>query len=452
MRTLAPVALCALVGLASLACAQDSKLVARLNQIASSYTSNNAFMGAVLVVEGDRILLDRGYGSADLEWNIPNAPDVKFRLGSLTKQFTATLILLLQQDGKLSINDPVSRYLADAPKAWEKITIAELLGHTSGIPDFTSLKEFGTWRMNPHSVEEELAFFRDKPLEFEPGSCFDYSNSNYEVLGAIIEKVSGKKYAELLRERILDPLKMTHSGLDTDKLLLPKRAQGYEPNSGGLTPARSESMSIPWAAGSMYSTTGDLLKWEQGLFGGKVLSADSLKAMTTPGKGDYGLGVEIHDLGGNRVITHGGAIEGFSTNLTYVPDRRIAVVVLANVIGAAPDPMSRQLIDAILGRPVTLAAERKAVPISKEDLARFAGVYDLGPTLSLTIAVAGDGLTSQIKGRPAAGLMYQGIQDGHPRFYMPSLNFEIEFVPTADGSIASLVAHRNWGDMPGKRH
>ena len=452
MRTLAPVALCALVGLASLACAQDSKLVARLNQIASSYTSNNAFMGAVLVVEGDRILLDRGYGSADLEWNIPNAPDVKFRLGSLTKQFTATLILLLQQDGKLSINDPVRRYLANTPKAWEKITIAELLEHTSGIPDFTSLKEFGTWRMNPHSVEEELAFFRDKPLEFEPGSRFDYSNSNYEVLGAIIEQVSGKKYAELLRERILDPLKMTHSGLDTDELLLPKRAQGYEPSNSGLIPARSESMSIPWAAGSMYSTTGDLLKWEQGLFGGKVLSADSLKAMTTPGKGDYGLGIEIHDLGGNRVITHGGAIEGFSTNLSYVPDRRIAVVVLANVIGAAPDPMSRQLIDTVLGRPVTLVSERKAVPISKEDLARFAGVYDLGPTLSLTIAVADDGLTSQVNGRPATGLMYQGIQDGHPRFYMPSLNFEIEFVPTADGSIASLVAHRNWGDMPGKRH
>src|SRR5579872_5498272 len=304
MRTLALVALCTLVGLTPMASAQDSKLVARLNQIVSSYTANNAFMGAVLVVEGDRILLDRGYGSAYLEWNIPNAPDVKFRLGSLTKQFTATLILLLQQDGKLSINDPVTRYLADAPKAWEKITIAELLGHTAGIPDLTSLEEFATWRMNPHSVEEELAFFRDKPLEFEPGSRFDYSSSNYQVLGAIIEKVSGKKYAELLRERILHPLEMTHSGLDTDALLLPKRAQGYEPGRGGLIPARSESMSNPWAAGGMYSTTGDLLKWEHGLFGGKVLSADSLKAMTTPGKGDYGLGVEIHELGGNRVITH----------------------------------------------------------------------------------------------------------------------------------------------------
>jgi len=453
MRTLTPIALCALMGLASAACAQDSKLVARLDQIVTSYTPNNAFMGAVLVAEGDRILLNRGYGSAQLEWRIPNAPDVEFRLGSLTKQFTATLILLLQQDGKLSIHDPVSKYLADAPKAWEKITLAELLGHTSGIPDFTSMEEFGTWRMNPHSVEEELALFRDKPLEFEPGSRFAYSNSNYEVLGVVIEKVSGRKYAELLRERILDPLKMTHSGLDADELLLPKRAQGYEPGSGGLIPARSESMSNPWAAGALYSTTGDLLKWEQGLFGGKVLSADSLKTMATPGKGDYGLGVNIHDVNGHRVITHGGAIEGFVTNLTYVPDRRIAVVVLANVFGVAPDPMSRQLVDTVLGHPVTLASERKPVPISKEDLARFVGVYDLTPKFSVTIAAAGDGLTSQINRRPAVGLMYQGIQDGHPRFYMPSLNFEIEFVPAADGSIASLVLHPNWdSDMRGPRH
>ena len=257
----------------------------RLDEVATSYTKDNAFMGTVLVVEGDRVVLNKGYGKASLEWNIPNAPDVKFRLGSLTKQFTATLILLLQQDGKLNITDPVSKYLSDAPKTWEKITLANLLGHTSGIPNFTDIKEFGAWSANPRTVEEELAFFRDKPLDFEPGTKFDYSNSNFEVLGAVIEKVSGKKYVEMLHERILDPLGMKDTGLDDDELVLPKRAQGYHPGKAGIVVARSESMSVPWAAGSMYSTTGDLLKWEQGLFGGKVLNADSLKLMTTPAKG-----------------------------------------------------------------------------------------------------------------------------------------------------------------------
>src|SRR5450631_614095 len=184
----------------------------RLDQVANSYTAGNAFMGTVLVVDGDHVLLDKGYGMADLEWGNANAPDVKFRLGSLTKQFTATLVLLLQQDGKLKIDDPVGKYLTDAPKSWEKITLAELLGHTSGIPSFTNMKEFGVWRMSPHTTEEELALFRDKPLDFEPGSKFDYSNSNFEVLGAVIEKVSGKKYGDLLREGIFEPLGMKDSG------------------------------------------------------------------------------------------------------------------------------------------------------------------------------------------------------------------------------------------------
>ena len=176
----------------------EAAVRARLDQVASSYTAGNSFMGAVLVVDGDRVLLDKGYGMADREWGNSNDPHVKFRLGSLTKQFTATLVLLLQQDGELKVDDPVSKYLPDTPKTWEKITLANLLGHTSGIPNFTDLKEFDVWRMSPHTSDEELAFFRDKPLDFEPSSKFQYSNSNYEVLGAVIEKVSGKKVRRLI--------------------------------------------------------------------------------------------------------------------------------------------------------------------------------------------------------------------------------------------------------------
>jgi CubicO group peptidase (beta-lactamase class C family) len=430
----------------------DEAVKARLEQVASSYTAGNAFMGTVLVVDGDRVLLNKGYGMADLEWGNANAPEVKFRLGSLTKQFTATLVLLLQQDGKLKIEDPVSKYLPDAPKTWEKITLAELLGHTSGIPSFTGMKEFGVWMMSPHTTEEELALFRDKPLDFEPGSKFVYSNSNFEVLGAVIEKVSGKKYGDLLRERIFDPLGMKDTGLDTDELVLPKRAQGYMPGKNGLVLARSESMTVPWAAGSIYSTTGDLLKWEHGLFGGKVLTADSLKEMTTPGKGSYGLGVFVADKDGLKMVSHGGGIEGFNTNLMYIPERRIAVVVLSNVNGGAPDAMGQQLMDVVLGKTVILAGERKAVPITKGELTKFVGVYDLMPTFSLTVAIAGDALTVQGTGQPALPVMYQGVKDGHPRFFAPEPNAEIEFVPDATGAIVSLVLHQGGQDMPAKRH
>jgi CubicO group peptidase (beta-lactamase class C family) len=429
----------------------EAAVKARLEQVAQSYTAGNAYMGTVLVVDGDKVLLDKGYGMADLGWGNANAPDVKFHLGSLTKQFTAALVLLLQEDGKLKIDDPVSKYLPDTPKTWEKITLAELLGHTSGIPNFTDMKEFGVWRMSPHTVDEELAFFKDKPLDFEPGSKFAYSNSNFEVLGAVIEKVSGKKYVDMLQERILTPLGMKDSGLDTDELILPRRAQGYMQGKDGLVLARSESMTVPWAAGSMYSTTGDLLKWEHGLFGGKVLNADSLKAMTTPGKGNYGLGVFISDKDGVKVVDHGGGIEGFNTHLAYVPEKRIAIVVLGNVNGGAPGQMGGQLLDVVLGKPVTLASERKAVPITKDELAKFVGVYDLEVGVTITFAVGADGLTGQVGGQQAFPLMYAGVKDGHPRFYAANVGAEMEFVPDAGGAFASIVLHQGGQDVPGKR-
>jgi len=438
-------------GNAQAASSETGQIESRLDEVAKSYTPGNAFMGSVLVVEKDKVLLNQGYGMASLEWAVPNTPETKFRLGSLTKQFTAALVLLLQQDGKLNVNDPVSKYLPDAPKTWEKITLASLLGHTSGIPNFTNDKDFGTWSASARTPAEEIAYFRDKPLDFEPGAKFDYSNSNYEVLGVVIEKVSGKHYGDLLRERIFEPLGMHDTGLDNDELILPKRAQGYAPSPHGLIAARSESMSVPWAAGSIYSTTGDLLKWERGLFGGKLLSPASLVAMTTPGKGRYGFGVGIDERDGSRVIGHGGGIEGFNTQLTYLPDRQLAVVVLANVNGAIPTTMAAQLLDVALGKKVVLAGERKEVPIGKAALAKFVGTYVLAPEFSLTFALDDDGLIAQGTGQSAVGLVYQGQVDGHPRFFNEKVNAEIEFVPDASGAFPSIVLHQGGHDVPGKR-
>jgi CubicO group peptidase (beta-lactamase class C family) len=423
----------------------------RLDAVARSYTAENAFMGAVLVAENGRPLLDKGYGMADLEWNIPNAPDVKFRLGSLTKQFTAALILLLQQDGKLRIEDAVSKYLPDAPKSWEKITLANLLGHTSGIPDFTGAEAFAVWSMSAHTHEEEIAFFRDQPLAFEPGSQYAYSNSNYEVLGDIIEKVSGRTFGDLLRERIFQRLEMVNSGLDSDELILSKRAQGYQPGETGLVHARSESMTVPWAAGSIYSTTSDLLRWERGLFGGKLLDEASLKAMTTAGKGNYGLGVQVTMNDGVEVVKHDGGIEGFNTQLTCAPKQGLVVVVLSNVNGAAPEAMGEQLLEVAMGKPVILASERKPVPIAKEALTKFLGAYEIKPDSALTIAVSGDSLTLQSTSGRLRSLMYQGVLNGHPRFFVPKVNAEIEFVPDAEGAVTSLIVHQNGDDTPAKK-
>lgn len=449
---------CLFACLASAAQRPDSALLdpayvkQRLDTVASSYATGNAFMGTVLVMNGGQTLLEKGYGMADLEWNIPNGPEVEYPLCSVTKQFTAALVLLLQEDSKLNIADPVAKYLPDAPKSWEKITLAELLGHTSGIPDIINDKDFATWSTSEHSPSEQFAIIGDKPLDFEPGSQFEYSNSNYVVLGMVIEKASGEKYSALLRQRILLPLGMEHSGLGTDEMILPKRAQGYNLARNGLASARpSMSTSVPWAAGSMYSTTGDLLRWEQGLFGGKLLGEASLKTMTTAGKGGFGLGVEVAETNGLQVIKHSGGMPGFSAQLTYVPERKILVAVLSNVYGPAASAMGEQLLDVALGKPVVLASERKPLPIAQSELSRFTGVYDVGPGFAITIAVGGDSLTAQGTNQPKPmPLMYQGVVDGHARFYVPNFDAELEFVTGPTGEVNSLVLHQG-GDHPAKK-
>lgn len=427
-------------------------IVQRMETIVKSYTGGNSFMGTVVVADGDQILLNQGFGMASLEWNIPNDPETKFKICSLTKQFTAALVLLLEQDSKLHIDDLVNKYLPDAPASWGKITVRELLNHTSGIPDLIGEKEFATWSMVPHTPVEQLAFFRDKSLDFEPGTKFAYSNSNYVVLGLVIEKVSGQRYETLLHERILEPLGMKDTGLDTDDLVLVRRAEGYGQGRNGLVAARSMSMSVPWAAGALYSTTDDLLRWEHGLFDGKILNEAELKAMTTAGQGNYGLGVEVRDVDGLKVIEHGGGIQGFSTELIYVPERNIAVVVLSNVYSSVPGTLGEQLLDVALGKPVILASERKPVPIAKEELKKFIGIYDLSPAFAITITVGGDSLMAQGTGQGhAIPMMYQGNAGGHARFYVPHFDAEVEFVSDATGEVASLVLHQGGGSIPGKK-
>ena len=430
---------------------EPDSLNQRLDEVASSFTKDDAFMGAVLVARDNTILFDKAYGKAVLEWNIPNSPDVKFRIGSMTKQFTAALILLAQEAGKLSVDAPVRKYLPDAPAAWEKITIADLLHHTSGITNFIFDKRYFEWRMVSRTPAEEVALFKDKSLNFSPGTQWEYSNSNYTLLGMILEKVTGRRYVDLLRERILAPLGMKDSGLDDDDLILPKRAEGYQPGPKGIVPMRSLSMSVGWSTGSMYSTTADLLRWEQGLFGGKVLSASSLKQMTTPGKGNYGDGVFVSRKDDIEVVEHGGSIDGFNSYMIYVPARNIAVIVLSNVSGDAPDKMAAKLLDVTLGKAVSLAKPRIALPISRAELSKFVGDYEISAQLSLKIAASDDGLIVQASGQPPLAFAYEGEINGHPQFFTRAMDVQIEFIPTSANHVSTLVLHLGGSAMQGRR-
>ncbi len=277
--------------------AQDT---ARMEEVVQSYVRDKTFMGTVLVARGGDVVLSKGYGSANLEWDIPNTPATKFRLGSITKQFTAASILLLEERGKLKLDDPIKKHMPDAPAAWDAITIFNLLTHTSGIPNFTSLPDYKSLKLDDTPVAKTIAAVRDKPLDFVPGEKMSYSNSGYLVLGYVIERVTGASYEKFVTDNIFTPLGMKDSGYDSNTAIIPRRAAGYTPSPTGPVNAGFVHMSIPHAAGALYSTTEDLLRWEQGLFGGKLISATSLAKMTTPFKSDYALGVVVQTASGRQ--------------------------------------------------------------------------------------------------------------------------------------------------------
>lgn len=316
----------------------------RMEQVVQEQLPGNRFMGTVLVARGEKILLNKGYGYANLELEVANTPATRFRIGSITKQFTAAAILLLEERGRLSVDDPVRKHLPDAPAAWDKVTIFHLLTHTSGIPSFTSFPDYQATMSLEVTTEKLVGRFRDKPLEFAPGDKMNYSNSGYVLLGYLVEKISGQTYAQFLQDNIFKPVGMTGSGYDSNSALIPRRAAGYSARQGGPpVNAAFLHMTIPHGAGALYSTTEDLHRWNQALFGGKVLSAASLAKMLTPAKNDYAFGIVITKVDARTRYSHNGGINGFNSFLAYYPDSGVTVAVLANVNGPAADDLGRKL-------------------------------------------------------------------------------------------------------------
>lgn len=434
----------AVVFTVSLPClAQDTG--SRMERLIQSYVGGNRFMGSVLVAQGDKILLNKGYGSANLEWDIPNSSITKFRIGSMTKQFTAAAILLLEQRGKLKVDDPVKKYMPDAPAAWDKITIFNLLTHTSGIPNFTSFPDYHSTQAASTTPEKLVARFREKPLEFQPSEKWEYSNSGYVLLGYLIEKISGQTYKDFIQENFFKLLGMNDSGYDSNSAIIVHRADGYTPTASGPMHAGYVDMSIPFSAGALYSTTEDLLRWEQALFGGKVLSQESLRKMTTPFKDDYAFGLVVHKVNGHTIIEHGGGIEGFNTQMGYCPDDKVTVVVLGNLNGIAPSEITAKLMAAAHGEKIVLPTERKEITLPKEVMARYTGTYQLTGTFSIAITLEGDQLMEQATNQPKAPI----FPESETRFFLKIVDAQIEFSKDDKGEFTIMTLHQNGRDIKG---
>src|SRR5215471_1678775 len=333
-----------LIPVANSAQVDDSKAVfQRVDAYITAQTAEHSFRGVVLVGVNGKVVFEKAYGIADEEWNARNTTTTKFRIASLSKQFTAACILLLQERGRLKVQDPISRYLPGLPQAWQSITIHQLLTHTSGIPNYTDSPQLQKINRTGATPQDMIALVTDKPLDFPPGSKWRYTNTGYILLGMIIERISGQSYADFLKSNILEPLGMTSSGYDRATDILKERASGYQ-IKGSLANADFIDMTIPFAAGGIYSTVEDLYRFNEALAqDGKLLSADSLKQMFTEypeaiyqGQ-HYGYGVVIsRQKFGKLLYYHGGGVEGFSSSIQRYPDERVCIVVLSNLSSYKP--------------------------------------------------------------------------------------------------------------------
>jgi CubicO group peptidase (beta-lactamase class C family) len=419
---------------------------ARMDEVVRWYVGQNQFMGSVLVARDAEVLFSNGYGFANAEWEIQNAPSTRFRLGSVTKQFTAACILLLEERGKLKTGDLVSKHLPDAPAAWEKITIHHLLTHTSGIPNFTAFPDYRTVKRSPATTEENYLRFRDKKLDFEPGEKFAYSNSNYLLLGHLLEKVAGQSYEGFLQQNVLVPLELKDTGYDS-RAITPRRASGYTPAPGGMLNADYIDMTIPHAAGALYSTTGDLLRWSRGLFGGKLLCQPSLEKMTAPFRGTYAYGLDVRVANGRKVISHGGGIEGFNSHLAYYPDDRLTAVALSNLNGPATGQITSRLAAIARGEKVTLPSERRTISVAAETLAAYVGTYELMPGFEMVVTLENGQLMTQATRQQKIPV----FAESETKFFPKVVEAQIEFIKDASGKVTGLVLSQGGRTIKGTR-
>ena len=352
-------------------------LPAKFDALAAPHFAASAPGATVVVLQAEQLLLRKAYGLANVELKVPMRADYVFRIGSISKTFTAVALMQLVDRGKLLLAAPISRYLPSSPPSWSKITVEHLLVHASGIPDLEGAPSFATFQTQSRTLDEVIAYFRDEPLDFAPGSRTRYSSSGYIVLGKLIEAVSDQSYGQYLQDHIVRRLGLRHTALGSDTAIVPGMATGYQ--NAAKKPGYL-SMTVPHAAGALISSADDLARFTLALHNGKLLSASSYERMVRPYRTSTGVqsafasGLYLRYLHGKTMMGHNGAIEGFSTDVEYEADSKTVVVVLQNTMDN-PDSarrLAKHLVALALGKP--LQAPR-AVAVDSKLLEALAGTY-----------------------------------------------------------------------------
>jgi CubicO group peptidase (beta-lactamase class C family) len=437
---------CLAIGAGNIKAQTYAKRAATADSILQVYADKKMFCGSVLIAMEGKVLLSKGYGMANYSYNVPNSPTTKFKLASVSKQFTAMCIMILQEKGKLATSDRLSKYIPDYPKG-DSVTVHQLLTHTSGIPDFTSMPLYDSIMTHPHSLEKEISYFKNKPFDFQPGELHRYSNSGYILLTYIIEKVSGKKYGDFVKENIFDPLGMKNSGLYDNRAVLLNVAEGYSDGSDALEVAPYIDMSIPAGAGALYSTVEDLYRWDRALYTEKLVKKASIDKIFTPEKGKYGYGWQINEFAAHKWIFHTGGIQGFSTVMNRFPDEDMCIVILKNIDNQTFFSANKIVRCVMFGEKYELPIERTVANVNKQIFKTLLGDYELMPGFVMTIRTEGDKIFAQATNQPRLEI----FPESEYKYFSKAVDAQMEFSKDDKGNITTMTLLQGGQKIPGKK-
>ncbi len=398
---------------------------------------------SVAIARGDEIVFAEGFGLADVENDVKATRDSEFRIGSVTKQFTAAAILRLVEQEKLSLDDDVTRWVPEFDPAGKKITIRHLLTHTSGIKNYTELGDVMKATAVDLEPDELCDRFEREPHDFDPGQSWHYSNSGYFLLGMVIEAVEHRPYADVVRDFFFAPLGLTHTTAGVETSILKGRARGYGHENGQLVNDRPISMTVPYSAGCIVSTATDLVKWARELVSGGVVNESSYVMMTTPAvlpdgaPTAYGFGLTMRRFAGHRLVSHNGGINGFGANLSWFPDDDVTIAVLCNAEDADPDAIEAEIAKLVLEigewppAPTPLSADD-----ARQFVGNFAGMID-GHAVNGRVFLEAAGLKVDLPGRKAVPLVFLG---GGRFVGANDTDLELRFEPTGGAAEGVNVA------------
>ncbi|HWO02047.1 MAG TPA: serine hydrolase [Blastocatellia bacterium] len=402
---------------------------------------------SVAVVRNGELVEAKGYGLSNIELNVPATPETIYQSGSVGKQFTATTVMMLVEEGKIGLDDKISKYFTDAPERWSGITVRHLLTHTAGTTDYP--KDFDFRR--DYTESELLKKAAEIPLAFAPGEKWSYSNMGYVMLGILISKVTGQFYGEFLKERIFKPLGMNTARIINEADIVPNRAAGYRMQKGELKNQEWVSPSMNTTAdGSLYLTVLDMAKWDAALYTEKLIKKSSLDQMWTPVKlnggkrQQYGFGWGFDEVRGHKIIEHGGAWQGFTTFIARYVDDKLTVIVLTNRAGANPGAIAHGV--AGLYNPELAPPERKEARVEPKIFDDYVGQYQLRPELVLNVTKEQDRLWVQAGEQLKAEL----FPESETKFFLKAVDAQVTFVRDASGKVTHLVLHQG-GEIEAKK-